>query len=87
VSGHIVPVNVSVSLPHGLSDASGQPVSRQPLRLDGSGTQLFQPGIYVNRKPGTLHFEIPPNEVAGMIHTGQQRQYAGGVTVIWDSEV
>jgi hypothetical protein len=87
VSGHIVPVNVSVSLPHGLSDASGQPVSRQPLRLDGSGTQLFQPGIYVDRKPGTLHFEVPASEVAGMIHTGQQRQYAGSATVIWDSEV
>lgn len=87
VSGHFVPLNVGVSLPHGLTDAGGQPVNRRPLRLDGSGTQLFMPGFYVDRQPGTLHFEIPASEVAEMIHPGQQRQYSGRVTVIWDSEV
>jgi hypothetical protein len=87
VSGHSVPLNVSVSLPHGLSDASGQPVSRRPLRLDGSGTELFQPGIYVDRKPGTLHFEVPAAQVADMIRPGVTRQYSGNVTVIWDSDV
>lgn len=87
VSGHTVPLNVSVSLPHGLSDASGQAVSRRPLRIDGSGTELFQPGIYVDRKPGTLHFEVPASEVAEMIRPGVARQYSGNVTVIWDSDV
>jgi hypothetical protein len=87
VSGHAVPLNVSVSLPHGLSDASGQPVSRRPLRLDGSGTELFQPGIYVDRKPGTLHFEVPAAQVTDMIRPGVTRQYSGNVTVIWDSDV
>jgi len=87
LSGHFVPLNVGVSLPHGLTDAGGQPVSHRQLRLDGSGTELFQPGFYVDRKPGTLHFEIPASEVAEMIRPGQQRQYSGGVTVIWDSEV
>lgn len=87
VSGHFVPLNVGVSLPHGLTDAGGQPVNRRPLRLDGSGTQLFMPGFYIDRQPGTLHFEIPASEVAEMIHPGQQRQYSGRVTVIWDSEV
>jgi hypothetical protein len=87
VSGHSVPLNVSVSLPHGLSDASGQSVSRRPLRLDGSGTELFQPGIYVDRKPGTLHFEVPASEVAEMMRPGMARRYSGNVTVIWDSDV
>ncbi|WP_223512130.1 hypothetical protein [Pseudomonas sp. GL-B-19] len=87
VSGHAVPLNVSVSLPHGLSDANGQAVSRRPLRRDGSGSELFQPGIYVDRKPGTLHFEIPAAEVGEMIRPGVARQYAGNVTVIWDSDV
>ncbi|WP_415773889.1 hypothetical protein [Pseudomonas sp. LB3P38] len=87
VSGHTVPLNVSVSLPHGLTDAAGQPVNRRQLLRDGSGTQLFQPGIYVDSKPGTLHFEIPASEVGEMIQPGQQRQYSGDVTVIWDSEV
>lgn len=87
VSGHVVPLNVSVSLPHGLTDAGGQAVNRRQLLRDGSGTELFQPGIYVDRKPGTLHFEIPASEVTEMIRPGQQRQYSGSVTVIWDSEV
>ncbi|SDO17447.1 hypothetical protein SAMN04489798_2236 [Pseudomonas arsenicoxydans] len=87
VSGHIVPLNVSVSLPRGLSDANGLAVERRPLLRDGSGTGLFQPAFYVDRKPGTLHFEIPPDEVAEMIRPGRQRQYSGNVTVIWDSDI
>jgi hypothetical protein len=55
--------------------------------MDGSGTELFQPGIYVDRKPGTLHFEIAPDEVGEMIKPRQPRQYSGWVNVIWDSEV
>jgi hypothetical protein len=70
-----------------LSDASGKPVSRLPLRIDGSGTELFQPGIYVDRKPGTLHFEVPAEQVAEMIGPGVARQYSGNVTMIWDSDI
>ena len=44
VSGRTVPMNIAVSLPNGMTDASGQPVHRRPLLRDGSGTQLFQPG-------------------------------------------
>jgi hypothetical protein len=87
VSGHFVPLNVSVSLPHGLTDASGQPVTRRQLLRNGSGTESFQPGFYVERRPGTLHFEIPASEVAEMIRPERQRQYSGSVTVIWDSDV
>ncbi|MFJ7282826.1 hypothetical protein [Pseudomonas sp. NPDC099000] len=87
VSGNFVPLNVSVSLPRGLSNASGQGVERQPLLMDGSGTELFQPVFYVERRPGTLHFEIPSDEVAQMLRPGQQRPYSGNVTVVWDSEV
>ncbi|WP_347929039.1 hypothetical protein [Pseudomonas helvetica] len=87
VTGHVVPLNVSVSLPPGLTDAGGQSVSRRQLLRDGSTTKMFQPGFYVDRKPGTLHFEIPSSDVAEMIRPGSQRQYSGSVTVIWDSEV
>jgi hypothetical protein len=87
LSGHFVPLNVGVSLPHGLTDTSGQPVDRRQLLRDGSGTELFQPGFYVDRKPGTLHFEISPGEVSQMIRPGQSRQYSGNVTVIWDSDI
>ncbi|MHC8313012.1 hypothetical protein ACYZUC_25860 [Pseudomonas sp. GT1P32] len=86
-SGHVVPLDVSVTLPNGLVDATAQPVNRRPLRRDGSGTELFQPRFYVDRKPGTLHFEIAQDEVGEMLKPGVARSYSGLVTVIWDSEV
>ncbi|MDR8384696.1 hypothetical protein MKS85_04030 [Pseudomonas sp. JL2] len=85
-SGLLVPVNVSVTLPNGLTDAAGQPVNRRRLYLDGSGTELFQPGHYIDRKPGTLHFEVGRNQVEEML-AGEAKSYIGNVTVIWDSEV
>ncbi|TKK35066.1 hypothetical protein PspCFBP13528_05500 [Pseudomonas sp. CFBP13528] len=87
VSGETVPVNVSVTLPFGLTDPVGRPVSRQPLRRDGVGTELFQPTQYVERKPSTLHFEIGRDEVEKMLKVGESRTYSGNITVIWDSEV
>jgi hypothetical protein len=85
-SGHAVPVNVFVSLPGGITDASGLPVNRRALSRDGSGTELFMPGYYVDRRPGTLHFEIGREQVEEML-TGSGKTYRGNVTVIWDSEV
>ncbi len=85
-SGHGVPLNVSVTLPNGLTDSSGQPVNRRPLLRDGSGTELFQPGFYVDRKPGTLHFDIDREHVEQML-TGGEKTYSGNVTVVWNSEV
>ena len=85
--GHAVPLEVSVTLPGGLTDATGNPVNRRPLRRDGVGTELFQPGFYVERKPGTLHFEVARDEVEEMIKQNVSRGYSGNVTVIWDSQV
>ncbi|MFQ6559613.1 hypothetical protein Q7F05_27085 [Pseudomonas sp. Lb2C1-1] len=85
-TGHAVPVDVSVSLPDGLTDAAGQPVNRRRLLRDGSGTELFQPGFYVDRRPGTLHFEVARSSVEEMLDSGA-KAYTGNVTVIWDSEV
>ncbi|SDB04658.1 hypothetical protein [Pseudomonas sp. NFACC13-1] len=85
-TGHAVPVDVSVTLPDGLTDASGQPVNRRRLLRDGSGTELFQPGLYVDRRPGMLHFEVGRSSVEEMLDGGATR-YSGDVTVIWDSEV
>jgi len=85
-TGHAVPVDISVSLPEGLTDAAGQPVNRRRLLRDGSGTELFQPGFYVDRRSGTLHFEVARNHVEDMLDSGA-KAYSGNVTVIWDSEV
>jgi hypothetical protein len=86
VSRHYVPIKVSVTLPNGLVDAAAQPVSRRPLRRGNGGTEQFQPRFYVDRKPGTLHFEIAQDQVGEMLKPGVARSYSGLVTVIWDSE-
>ncbi|MGB3122360.1 MAG: hypothetical protein WBB95_00955 [Pseudomonas sp.] len=85
-AGDQVPLDVAVSLPSGISDSAGRPVIRLPLRLDGSGTELFQPSRYIDRKPGTLHFEIKADAVAQMLEQPGST-YSGAVTVVWDSEV
>lgn len=85
-SGHQVPLDLAVTLPGGLTDASGRPVNRLPLRLDGSGTDRFQPSMYIDRKPSTLHFEIKADAVAQMLEQPGST-YSGTATVIWDSEV
>ncbi|WP_256659089.1 hypothetical protein [Pseudomonas sp. R4-39-08] len=83
---HEVPVDISVSLPHGLSRGDGAGVIRQPLLLSGAGTELFQPGFYVNRRPGTLHFEVKKEHADTMVARGGTT-YSGQVTVVWDSEL
>lgn len=85
-NGHEVPVDIRVSLPPGLNNLDGSGVNRQPLSLSGTGSQLFQPVMYVDRKPGTLHFEVKQQAVAEMLDQ-DAGTYSGAVTVIWDSEV
>ncbi|WP_228734149.1 hypothetical protein [Pseudomonas anatoliensis] len=86
VSGDAVPLNIAVTLPAGMIDAGGQPVNRRPLLRDGTGTELFEPAYYVDRKPATLHFEVGREAVEQML-TGEGKTYTGDVTVIWDSQV
>ncbi|MCX2544566.1 hypothetical protein [Pseudomonas sp. COW5] len=86
-SGSTFPqVYLSVSLPHGITDAAGQPVKHKRLTERPTDT-LFQPGAYVDRAPGVLHFEVPSHYMEHMLQPGQVKHYAGNVTVIWDSEV
>lgn len=86
-TGERAQMNIAVSLPHGLTDGSGQGVNRRPLLLDGSGTELFQPSFYVNNRTATLHFEVPASEVEKMLSPGVARQFRGSATVIWDSQI
>jgi hypothetical protein len=88
VSGREAVVQVSVSLPHGLTDLAGQPVNRQPLRTgSGQERQVFQPGYFIHRDPGILHFEMSPYYVSQIVQAGVAARYVGDITVIWDSEV
>jgi hypothetical protein len=84
-SGYAGTVDVSVSLPNGLTDSAGQPVRR--MRLGRDATNPFQPGLYVDRKPGTLHFEMNEKDTHWLINNAKGRPFKGNITVIWDSEV
>jgi hypothetical protein len=85
-AGHQVPLTLSVSLPNGLNRPDGSAVSRQPLLLSGAGTEQFDPRYYVNRRPGTLHFEVAREHTETMLAQGGST-YSGQATVIWDSEL
>lgn len=84
-SGYTGAVRVAVSLPQGLTDSGGQAVKRLPLSRSVSG--IFQPGIYLDRRPGTLHFEVPERDTSWLITNASGRPYKGNITVVWDSEV
>ena len=85
-NGDEVPVQVAVTLPGGIDGQGDQAVRKRPLRLDGTGTELFQPLFYVNDRPGTLHFEVLSEDMREML-SRPGSTYSGVVTVVWDSEV
>lgn len=85
-AGDKVPLKVSVTLPFGLTDPSGQGIRRRPLLMSGHGTEKFIPSQYIDHKPGTLHFEITKADVQDMLGR-DNGTYSGTVTVIWDTEI
>lgn len=87
VSKRGVELQVFVTLPNGLTDMSGQPVRHMRLRAGAANALFFQPGFYVDRAPGVLHFEVPPRQMQFMLSPGAGPFYRGNVTVIWDSEI
>ncbi|MNI61620.1 hypothetical protein D3C73_1169010 [compost metagenome] len=82
-----VPIEVSVSLPAGLMDSSGQPVNRQVLKVGEAAGLVFQPSQYVDRKPGTLHFELHKDAIEIVLLPYTAKRYRGNVVVVWDSEI
>ncbi len=72
--------------PRRIDGQGDQAVRKRPLRLDGTGTELFQPLFYVNDRPGTLHFEVLSEDMREML-SRPGSTYSGVVTVVWDSEV
>ena len=86
-TGRAVEVQVSTTLPNGLTDLAGQPVKQRRLRVGAENAQQFQPSFYMDRRPGVLHFEIPSIHMGFMLSPGQAGYYAGNVTVIWDSDL
>jgi len=83
--GNSTEVLVSMSLPPGIT-ALGAPVNRLPLRFN-LWAGPFQPGLYVDRKPGTLHFDMTPFAIDFLLRPGASGRLLGNVTIIWDSDV
>ncbi|MGY2340752.1 hypothetical protein ACW9HW_16155 [Pseudomonas sp. SDO5532_S415] len=81
------PLNISVTLPNGLTDTNGRPVRRQELFPTEARAVIFQPGAYVENKPGILHFEIDKANTERILKADRGNRYAGTVVVIWDSEI
>ncbi|CAG8872835.1 hypothetical protein PS726_02766 [Pseudomonas fluorescens] len=82
-----VPIVVSVSLPAGLMDSSGNPVRQQLLKVGEANGVVFQPSQYVDRQNGTLHFELHKDAIEIVLAPTTPKHYFGTVVVIWDSEV
>jgi hypothetical protein len=84
---HRVELHISVSMPNGITDLAGEPVKRVRLKSGNANALYFKPGFYVDRAPGTLHFEVPPHSMASMLQPGVSDRYSGGVVVVWDSDI
>ncbi|WP_438299703.1 hypothetical protein [Pseudomonas sp. NMS19W] len=78
-------VTVSVSLPDGMTDSSGRPVRNLPVTHVPTG--VIHVGTYVDRKPGTLHFNMNAQHTKFVIDSYGERPFKGNFIVIWDSEV
>ncbi|MFI8396488.1 hypothetical protein ACIGEI_12255 [Pseudomonas sp. NPDC078863] len=83
--GDTTGVEVSMSLPAGITHSGGHIAARLPLSFN-NWVGPFQPGMYVDRKPGTLHFDMTPSAIDFLLRPGKNDRLRGNITIIWDSE-
>lgn len=81
-AGDQVPVQTRISLPIGMHELTGGPVTKRLLSSREDVTAV--PDRYVAAQAGTLHFEIERSDVDTMLGH-KDTTYAGAVTVVWDS--
>lgn len=84
-SGDTTQVEVAMTLPAGIDGPGNGPVNRIPLSFN-NWVGPFQPGIYVDRKPGALHFELSPFAIDFLLRPGKNDRLRGNITIIWDSD-
>lgn len=83
--GNTTEVETFLTLPDGIIGPGG-PVKLYPLRYN-TWSSVFQPGIYVNRKAGSLRFEMPRDSIDFLLRPGMRDTFSGNITIIWDSDV
>ncbi|MGH8329590.1 MAG: hypothetical protein ACRER3_21150 [Pseudomonas fluorescens] len=80
-------MNISVTLPRGLTDTSARPVVRQELLPSESAAVVFQPGMYVDNKQGTLHFDMDKKSIEAILKRDREKHYSNTIVVVFDSEI
>jgi hypothetical protein len=83
--GNSTEVEVFMTLPPGITHAGGHEVKRLPLRFN-NWIGPFQPSLYLDRKPGAIHFEMTRFAIDFLLRPGINDRLRGNVTIIWDSE-
>jgi len=81
-AGHRVPVETRITLPAGMHELTGGPVSKKLLSSIDEATALAD--SYVADQTGNLHFEVARSDVHDML-AYPDTTYSGNVTVVWDS--
>jgi hypothetical protein len=75
-----------LSLPSGIRDNIGREVRHQPI-YHQRPLVVYTPGHYVDRKQGSIRFEIHRIDIGNLLQPGASDDFVGFVTVIWDSDV
>ncbi|WP_460144798.1 hypothetical protein [Pseudomonas sp. S2_A02] len=84
-NGESAVVNVILTLPNGI-ELNNVPVKEFYLQVDVPRGP-FQPKHYVDRKGGTLRFEMTQASIDSLFRPGFSDTFSGNITVIWDSVV
>ena len=84
--GNTTDVETYLTLPDGIIGPGGGPVKLLKLSYN-TWSSVFQPGNYVNRKAGSLRFEMPKDSIDFLLKPGLSDTLSGNITIIWDSEV
>ena len=84
--GNTTEVETFLTLPNGIEGPGGGAVKLFKL-LHNVWSGPFQPGHYLDRKEGSLRFEMPRDAIYSLLRPGFTDTLSGYVTVIWDSEV
>ncbi|CAN7676288.1 hypothetical protein LJR277_005231 [Pseudomonas sp. LjRoot277] len=84
--GNTTEVETYLTLPDGITGPGGPgQVKLLPLRHN-TWSSVFQPGIYVNRKAGSLRFEMPKDSIDFLLRPDMRDTFSGNITIIWDSD-
>lgn len=84
--GNTTNVQVSMTLPPGITHSNGINVNRLALRFN-NWIGPFQPGLYIDRKPGAIHFDMTRFDIDFLLKQRDLNdRLRGNVTIIWDSE-